>query len=206
MPIQPFVRTIEQGFKRILFASIDGLLRNRELSDPLTVANIQRILVLRYDRVGDMIVTLPMIKALRALNPKWTIDVLASESNADIVCALEECNDVLVYPDGFPARLSMLRRLRRRDYDLVLACLYNKATIIGLMSNFIGGRRAVKATLDRGEKYRVLFNVQSKRAKAQRAAIDKNITLIEDLFGVDATLNRDAYMAIPETDRARCGK
>ena len=81
-------------------------------------AKINRILVFRYDRIGDMVVTSPFLRALAEGFPKATVDVLCSQINSHI---LENCPgiaDRLIYIPGLGGLLR-LWTLRRR-YDLVV--------------------------------------------------------------------------------------
>ena len=49
---------------------------------PLRPETLRRVLLVRYDRIGDAVITTPFIEALRTLAPEATIDVLASPGNA----------------------------------------------------------------------------------------------------------------------------
>ncbi len=67
----------------------------------------ERILILRQDRIGDMIMTLPLIRRLRELYPEAAICVLASESNR-IILKYETGLEVITFrkdPYGFISSL-----------------------------------------------------------------------------------------------------
>lgn len=77
----------------------------------------RRILVIRPGGMGDMIILLPVIKALRERFPDAIIDIVCEKRNLDIlkIGGLEE--SAIAY-DSNP--LLFLRRLRRRKYDVVV--------------------------------------------------------------------------------------
>ena len=70
-----------------------------------------RILLLRQDRIGDMIMTLPLIRRLRELYPGIRMGIVASESNR-IILKYETGLDVITYrkdPGGFISSLVQAR-------------------------------------------------------------------------------------------------
>ena len=68
---------------------------------------LQRILLLRQDRIGDMIMTLPLIRRLGELHPATRIGIVASESNR-IILKYETGLDIITFrknPGGFISSL-----------------------------------------------------------------------------------------------------
>ena len=45
----------------------------------------KKILFMRYDRIGDMIITTPVFRELKLANPKISISVLASKTNQEVL-------------------------------------------------------------------------------------------------------------------------
>ena len=75
---------------------------------------LQRILLLRQDRIGDMIMTLPLIRRLRELYPGTLIGVVASESNR-IILKYETGVDIITYrknPGGFISSIVEARNFK----------------------------------------------------------------------------------------------
>lgn len=72
---------------------------------------LQRILLMRQDRIGDMILTLPLIRRLGELYPDSRIGIVASESNG-IILKYETGLDIITYrknPGGFISSLVQAR-------------------------------------------------------------------------------------------------
>jgi heptosyltransferase I len=90
----------------------------------------ERILTIRLGAVGDVLTTLPALRALRGLFPQATIHHLVEEGAADVVRGLAVLDDVVVVPRDqlrrelgrFRAKTfaSVWRELRGRRYDLVI--------------------------------------------------------------------------------------
>ena len=90
----------------------------------------KRILILRLERIGDLLMTLPAIADVRALAPDAEIDLVVGSWNADLARALDPVMRVLSLDAAWLAReahglsLSSLIRAARRwrdvPYDLGL--------------------------------------------------------------------------------------
>ncbi|MBC8145437.1 MAG: glycosyltransferase family 9 protein, partial [bacterium] len=174
-------------------------------------STVRRVLLLRYDAIGDMITTLPTIRTLKRLNPDIEVDVMASPKNRRVVENDPNVTRILELrnrPDQF---VSDILKARRVGYDVVICCIFGKATKIGIIANWIGGTRAIKTTIWRGEKYGRFFNLQSKSAQLEPSMWDKMLRLIPETFryelqpgdeqpyiAVDAASREDARRSLVE--------
>ena len=80
----------------------------------------RRILVSRIRRIGDAILSLPVVDALREAHPDAAIDFLAEEGPAQAALGHPEIRSVLSYRGatlGLPAPPGLLLRLARGRYD-----------------------------------------------------------------------------------------
>ena len=100
-----------------VFLQKRGKLFNRE--------DIRKILVIRMDRLGDFVVTTPLLKALKKEFPSSKITLLAG-SDISALAAGQPWIDGIIAHDrprdlsSFPA---LMRRIRREHFDLVIDCL-----------------------------------------------------------------------------------
>ncbi len=84
----------------------------------------KNILVVRTDRIGDVVLTTPVFKALRAAYPAARITVLLSSSTVDLVRGNPYIDDVMVddrkgVHKGTLGFLGLARDIRRRSFDTV---------------------------------------------------------------------------------------
>lgn len=89
-----------------------------------------RILLLRLERIGDLLMVLPGIAAVRALAPAARIDLVVGSWNAELARAIPFVNDVILLDArwlgrddqglGVPALLRAARGWRSREYDLAI--------------------------------------------------------------------------------------
>ena len=98
----------------------------------------KRILVTRIRQIGDVILTLPLVDALRARFPHAEIDYLAETAPAQAAIGHPALRRVLTlrkWP-GLPAPPLLLAALRRAHYDLVIDLYGNPRS--AFLSSFTG--------------------------------------------------------------------
>lgn len=78
--------------------------------------DVRRILFLRHDRIGDMVLSTAALKALKRAYPQAKITVLASKRNHKILHYNPYVNEILIY-DGI---IWFAKTIRPRSYDLVI--------------------------------------------------------------------------------------
>lgn len=98
---------------------------------------LKRVLLVRYDRLGDMVITTPLIETLRQLAPQAEIDVLASWRNAALIEKDPRIHAVHRW-DGSPIRrLRTLIACRQRKYDLTFQLILWRTTLPGLLAGML---------------------------------------------------------------------
>lgn len=183
----PLGRKLESINRRVWYPLIGAALGNRDVPAPLDPSTVRSILLLRYDAVGDMVLTTPAIDLLRRHLPDASIDVVASPRNVTLVDRDPRFRHVYVYPGGGAEAFKLARILRPNRYDVVFGFVTSKMTKLGFLANAIGGRRAVKVTQrhdDRSSLYSALFNLQLPPRSASRSAAANLATMVADTFGL----------------------
>jgi ADP-heptose:LPS heptosyltransferase len=99
-------------------------------TQPIPTEEIHRILWIRLDHIGDVVMSLPALAALRACFPAARIDVLVRPGVAPLLSGMTEANRILTYDTPrFPERgrgeglfrtVNLIHRLRRNRYDLAI--------------------------------------------------------------------------------------
>jgi ADP-heptose:LPS heptosyltransferase len=80
-----------------------------------------RILFIRDDGIGDLMVSMEVMRAIAESSPTFTMDVLCSPSNAAFARTLPFVNEVIVHRREFLLKaIPTWRRLRRKGYDVVI--------------------------------------------------------------------------------------
>ena len=100
-----------------------------------------RILFIRDDGIGDLMVSMELIRAIREASPTFTLDLLCSPQNAPLGRSLPFVNEVIVHRRQFLLKAwPTWRRLRRNRYDVVVdgrvaIANVNKQTMMLLLSS-----------------------------------------------------------------------
>ena len=79
-----------------------------------------KICISRIDKMGDMILTLPVIKSIKIQNPEIKIHVLASNQNAKVLKNIEYIDKVLLIESSINSFIWILNQLQKTKYDFFI--------------------------------------------------------------------------------------
>jgi ADP-heptose:LPS heptosyltransferase len=109
---------VRGAFSRLILGLFGGA---RTLPIPDWRARPYRLLFIRDDGIGDLMVSMEIIRAIAEASPTFTLDLLCSPSNAAFARTLPFVNEVIVHKRGFLlAAWPTWRRLRRNRYDVAI--------------------------------------------------------------------------------------
>lgn len=149
-------------FKKLIYRLFKGIFKNEEILFPISTLGIEKILILRYDVIGDMIVSFPAFELLRSSLSSAKIYVLASNKNYKLIQNFPAIDGYFIYPRNLLKRLFLIFRLRREQFDLIVNFVFYRTTKAGLIANLINSK-AIKVNLgheSRHSLYSALFNIQ----------------------------------------------
>ena len=137
------LKQLERAWKRVVFRALGALLPGRRASTPPEWgARSHRVLYLRYDRIGDMIMATPLIRAIARSHPTIALDVLASPTNGVVLAGNPHVRRVLVFDRKRVASfLRTVRALRRERYDAVIDGMVLQPSVTMLMLMLATGAR-----------------------------------------------------------------
>src|ERR1043165_3195903 len=145
-----------------------------------------RVLFLRHDRAGDMILSTGVMRAIARSHPTIVMDVLASPANAAILDAADYVHDVIVFDKKRLGRyLSTLVRLRRANYDAVIDCMVTAPSVTTLLLVLASGARWRVGIAGRGND--AAFNVTVPAETKPNAHMVDLLAALAPAFGVSAT-------------------
>jgi ADP-heptose:LPS heptosyltransferase len=171
-------------FLRILF-------HNPRNDSPIDLHTINKVLFLRYDRIGDMIVTTPIFRSLKKAYPAIKIGVFASNANAEIIKFNPHVDIVHVLTTHWWQIYKEIRKSRKENYDVVLHLIFNRTSSGGILANLISPK-GIK--IGQGaEKYRFYFNrlLHIKADKQHIVKTQKNF--MKESFGIDVPISECNY-------------
>lgn len=193
------LKKIEYALKVALYKGIFArYFRNEPFSKPLNPSHTKRILILRRDMFGDMIITTSLFKAIQDLNPKIEIDVIASQKGEQVIRYNPRLSRIWTIDKGLTNFLKVLRHARQRNYDAVICLSISGLTKDGLIANLVAPS-ALKLTIRQPKShnlYQILFNkeVDANHLKEPLWLSQKRV--LDALFGVEypeANLSQELY-------------
>jgi lipopolysaccharide heptosyltransferase II len=113
----------------------------------------KRILVIRLDLIGDLVLSLTAVRALKRTYPDAEIDLLALPSSAKVALSDPALSQIIVYdpnvwrrpkalvqPKNWREAMAVIRQLRVRYYDIAISVFGDWAAILAVLS---GAKRRV---------------------------------------------------------------
>jgi len=132
---------------------------------PVDGRHVHKVLLFRYDALGDYITTTSIIEWLIAAIPGVEIDVVGSYRNQALLESDPRIRHVVaINPShGFRPSWLRVRSLRKReDYDVVIAAVFTQMTKAAILAR-LASRRALKVTIRHDAReaiYGQVFDVQ----------------------------------------------
>lgn len=160
--------TFSDKVRHLFFATLASMngKRHRESSAAkIDGRTLQRILLFRYDAIGDYICTTPVLRWLKTAHPHLQIDVVSSYRNDTLVRA--DFNVAHAYPIHPRAGIHsswipLLRATRAAEYDAIFALVYTRTSKAALLASLISSKaKKIAAQHDkRSEIYSLVFDYQ----------------------------------------------
>ncbi len=138
------------------------------------------ILVTRTDRIGDVILSLPVAAAIKAANPSARVTFLVSEAPAPVVRMCPWIDEVITTKDRTGDKAT-LDDIKSHEFDAVV-CLYPRSQLARLLQQARIPMRV--GTARRFYSYRFNPRINISRRAGGRHERDFNLALLEGL-GID---------------------
>ena len=150
-------RRVNRRLYRLLFGVYRRLFPTPRWTGPLDGRSLRRILVVRDDRVGDMVLTTPLFAFLHHTAPQAQIDVLASRANAALIAHDDRITTVFVNDRTWRWWATTAPRVRARGYDLIINPISRYPYRQGLVMSLLATSDAYKISGWRPVRFQGLF-------------------------------------------------
>ena len=196
-----FLKKVEIAFRHaVVYPFFRLVLNNPAVEIPLPLDRIKKLLILRADGIGDMLVSTPMFRLLKQANPNLRLAVFASERNAAVI----RCNpyvDRVYLRSGNPWKLfTEILHARKEGYDVVINFVFNRTTSEGLLANIVAPR-GVK--IGQGlEKYRIYFNRLLSLQRSTTHMVQVLATMTDTVFGTSFA-TQDLHLEVFVDDESK---
>ncbi|MFN0158069.1 MAG: glycosyltransferase family 9 protein [Bacteroidota bacterium] len=165
------------------------------------LTSIKRILLVRTDRLGDVILTLPMLPVIRKCFPNAYLAMLLRRYTGEIIEGNPYVDELLWYDNGTELTPfdDMSRTIRSKQFDAAIV-VYPTLRLAWLMF-----RAGIPLRVGTGYRYySILFNrrVYEHRKDAQRHELEYNLNLLKT-FDCAATEKPEFFIDIKSSTQAR---
>ncbi|MEI6863487.1 MAG: glycosyltransferase family 9 protein, partial [Candidatus Omnitrophota bacterium] len=157
------------------------------------INNYKNILVVRLDRLGDVVLSTPVLKALRDAYPDSRITFMVRPYVKDIAHSNPSVNEVIIYDKakGFSGNIEFINKLRSKKFDLAIVL---HPTLRTNLIMFLAGIPK-RLGFDRKRKMGILLTdrVPDKKHLGLKHEIDYTLSILK-YIGVSA---KDRKMHVP---------
>ena len=177
------------------------LVQSSEFRVQSSEADFKRILIARTDRVGDVLLSTPVIKALRDNYPHAYIAMMVSPHAREIVEGNPYLDEVIAYDKDSLHRswLNSARfalKLKRKKFDLSI--ILHPANRVHLVTFFAGVAKRIGYDLKLG--FLLTDRIKHTKQLGEKHELEYNLDLLRHL-GIEP-LNKDLYMPkVPEAEK-----
>ena len=136
---------------------------------------VRKVLFIRYDRIGDMIVSTPLFRGIKAINGDIKGGVIASDENSRVIACDPNVDAVYIFSRLRPFRsVREIFRARGDGYGSVVNLILNDSLTGSLLANFIAPRgiKIARESKEHGYFYDLLVPIRR----------DNNRSMIRLLF------------------------
>ncbi len=164
----------------------------------------RRILVMRLNRLGDLICTLPLYRTLQLNWPEARIDWLLSNYNAVLAPFLRASGNVYVHERGrvrywLPEKL--LRDLQSQEYDLSVAVKGGYDSLLAWISLAVNARQRVGFVGKARHRFDFAYNIPLPLPRPQQHQVEKCLELMKDFYLPKRS--DDIHLELPAAARER---
>ncbi|MDD4956472.1 MAG: lipopolysaccharide heptosyltransferase II [Candidatus Omnitrophica bacterium] len=163
---------------------------------------MERILVTRTDRLGDVVLSTPVARHLRKLYPDAYIAFMVKPGNRDIVEDNPDINEVIIYDKegaqkGFVGTVLFAWELRKKRFDTaIILHPTNRSHIVAFLAGI-----PERVGYDKRLPFLLTKRAPHIKQEGAKHEIDYNFDLLA-LAGVDVTLyDRMPYMSTSDADK-----
>jgi heptosyltransferase-2 len=188
--------------RKLLLCALALSIFSKKLSVFQSGEDVKRILFIRIDRIGDMVMSTPALKAIKNAFPTSELTVLASPSNQSLLFNNPYVDKIIVYGQRRKTveTIKVLRQLRKHKLYLAIdpyAGYELKTALIPFLSG--AEKRVGYASYGR----EVFFNIRGPEIENNRHIIDLTLDVLKSIGIVAQDRTPEIFLAEDEERWAR---
>lgn len=161
--------------------------------------DVQKILIIQLRRIGDVLLTTPVIKVLREHYPQSHIAFLTNPMSYDVLSGNPYLDEIIVCQNRDIAyRIKLIQSIRQKRFDVVFDFLGTPGT--ALISFLSGANYRVGLDL----RYRgKLYNIRVKRDSGAVYIINSKLNVLKEIGIISSSYNNEMFFFIPQEAKER---
>ncbi len=190
-------KILEQYAKKVLWKVLGFLFAKKQSEKlPLDLENVKSVLIVRPDRLGDVVLSLPVYESVKLSIPGVRLTALVDKSHTGLLTDNPDIDEVLAWDPKQPWRT--LRILRREKFDLAFTLNKNFSATASLFTLVSGARCRVgyKQTQNAW-----MHDVQVVIDPEPRHEIENNLELLKAVGLRKITPNPKLFFSDKETEK-----
>ena len=177
MKIKSAIKIIYLNLRRIILGAISTFIKK---SLNLKLANDIKILFIRIDRIGDLVLSTPALRALKQAFPHSLLVVLASPSNKLLLLNNPYVDTVFVYDQkkGLSDKIGIIKQLRSYSFDLAVDPYPDYELRTALIALLSGAKKRIGYASYGREAF---FNIEAPQIKKDQHFVDLTLGILKSL-------------------------
>jgi ADP-heptose:LPS heptosyltransferase len=158
-----FLKRIEILLRRFLISVLGFFVRRRNPLSNNIDFNSSKILFIRQDRIGDVLVSTPIFMSVKTHYPSAIVDVLLSENNHFVLMNDRLIRKRWIYQKKIARVISLVRSLQKEKYDFAVDMMDNPSVTSTVLCLLTGARWNVGIAKDNNYVYDIKVPMLSRR-------------------------------------------
>lgn len=138
--------------------------------------NINKVLLLRQDRIGDVLVSIPFLKKIKELAPNTEIHILLGKKNISTDIFIKKyCDKIWLYDKNMRNSIKLINSLNKEKYDLIIDLFDNASKTSSLFLRFL--KSQAKLGLEK-ENLKIYTHIVPLKAQSETHIVDRILNLL----------------------------
>lgn len=199
--IKSIIKYIENRWRYLfVYPTFRLFIHNSQVNDIINISSIKKLLIIRNDRIGDMIVTTPILKGLKKAKPDLYLGIVANSKNFEIIKNNPNVDRIYMLPSNWWILWKEIKNIRKEEYDLVFNFVFTRMTVGGILANLIVPRGIKIGQGD--QRYKFYYNRLLSLQRHSKPMVDVLMNFVKEAIGIDiSSLNYDYEIHTDEIAR-----
>lgn len=134
------IKSCEINFKRFVFLVYRLLGGIKKAPGDFDPRKIKKVLFIRHDKLGDMVISLPIFHNLKKFYPHLRIDIVCGKDNYEIIRTDPHIDKVYYYHKKPMHDIKNVMAMREENYDCVVDLIFGASVTATILVSLVAGK------------------------------------------------------------------